>query len=240
MPYTPVELRHVRLGRSAASGTSATRSSSCSRRSPTASRRSGASAASSPTRSRSSRSSSTEIRSARRCSRSTLVAAEKAAADAMRGREARGGADRRRGAPGGALDHARRAGRARAALRRGAPGRDAAARRARDRRGVAARGGAGRRCSVGELAEPAGHARVRSDLARGGPRHACSAQASSERPDRRTRTWTRSRSRRRARGPICRQPLPPLLEPEHGFEDDEPPRSDFSWQQRPTAYPSRR
>lgn len=24
-------------------------------------------------------------------------------------------------------------------------------------------------------------------------------------------------------------PLPPLLDPEHGFEDDEPPHSDFSW-----------
>ena len=25
-------------------------------------------------------------------------------------------------------------------------------------------------------------------------------------------------------------PLPPLLDPEHGFEDDEPPKRDFSWE----------
>ena len=51
----------------------------------------------------------------------TLVAAEKSRRRREGGREARGRADPRRGPPGGALDHARRAEPARAPVRRGAP-----------------------------------------------------------------------------------------------------------------------
>ena len=90
----------------------------------------------------------------------TLVSAERAAAEAGAGQEG-GRADRRRGASGGAVGHPRGPGRARAALRRGAPGRDIAARRTRDGRGDEARASRlrGRR-GRGGVAEARGHTGV--------------------------------------------------------------------------------
>ena len=86
---------------------------------------------------------------------------------AGRGRRARageegGGADRRRGPPGGAVGHARRPGRARPALRRGAPRRDAAPRCARDGRGDEGRAAAAsdEAGASGGVAQARGHAGV--------------------------------------------------------------------------------
>ena len=70
MRYTPVELRHVRIGRALFGGYKrAGDRSACSTTSPTASRTSGASAASSPTSSRTSRSQLDEVKQ-----RETLLA----------------------------------------------------------------------------------------------------------------------------------------------------------------------
>ena len=71
--------------------------------------------------------SSRELKELEELLRTTLVSAERAAERVRRSRRRRGRADRRRGPRRGAVDHPRRPGRARAAVRRGAARRDAAA-----------------------------------------------------------------------------------------------------------------